>query len=355
MKRIVFIHFLNNFSGSPNVLSLIVREFIKRGYKVDLLTSRGDGFLSDIKSVNYKYTCYRWCKSKFLTAFLLLCSQLYVFFRILLYSKNNTIFYINTITPIGAAWACKLTGKARVYHVHEDMQQDKPLYGLYRLTYKYCNIKTIFVSQYLEKLAIGTKQGKVIYNSLAKEFSTAARQFLQMNSTRGNNILMVSSLRRFKGVYEFVELARRLPNYTFEIVLSANEQDVETFKIETLSPNNIIIHALQQNLHPFYQRAKLLLQLSHPDSWIETFGLTILEAMAYGIPSIVPNVGGPVELVENGQNGFTVDTHNLDKIAELINLLMLDPILYETFSKVAIEKSRKFELNKMINIIEEYI
>ena len=46
--------------------------------------------------------------------------------------------------------------------------------------------------------------------------------------------------------------------------------------------------------------------------------------MAFGIPVIVPPVGGPSELVNNGQEGFLIDSRNSDQIAEKIIALADD-------------------------------
>jgi glycosyltransferase involved in cell wall biosynthesis len=121
------------------------------------------------------------------------------------------------------------------------------------------------------------------------------------------------------------------------------------------SIDNLTVYPAQNNLHPFYQRAMLLLQLSHPESCVETFGLTILEAMAYGVPAIVPNVGGPVELIENGINGYTINPHDLDLITLKIKDFMEDRQLYEHFSAEALRKSHIFSESQMIDSIEQYI
>lgn len=354
-KRIVFIHSLNNYTGSPNVLSTVIKGFIAKGFTVDLITSRTDGFLSNIFGLNYQYTCYKWTSSKLKTFILLLCSQIQMFIKVLFYSKSDTLFYINSIIPFGAVWACKLTKRNFIYHIHENMQQKKPLYYFLRWTYSTCNKKSIFVSNYLKTTALNVRDSVVIHNTIDYSFVNKAEKYLLMHSDEKINILMVASLRKFKGIYEFIELSKKLSEYQFELVLSATYKEVSILLSETNTPENLIIYPEQNDLHKFYRRAKLLLQLSHPTEWIETFGLTILEAMYYGIPSIVPNVGGPTELVEDGKNGYLVNPHNLDDIIIKIKNLMQDESLYQLFSDNAIKKSKQFSETKMIDEIEKYI
>lgn len=355
--KIVFIHSLNNFTGSPNVLSVVIRGFIAKGYRVELFTSKGEGFLSNIPGVKYRYTCYQWLNNQWKTAMFLLLSQIEVFFKILFLANNDTIYYINTIIPFGAAWACKLSGKTFVYHVHENMQQEKAVYGIFRYTYIHCNRKSIFVSHFLKTTALKCRNGIVVYNGLNKDFLEKAKEYLSnpvFKKIKGS-ILMVSSLRKFKGIYEFVELARRLPHYNFELVLSASDAEIRQFGSDESIPDNLIIYSAQKSIHPFYQRAGLILQLSHPELWVETFGLTILEAMVYGIPALVPNVGGPTELVEHGLNGYQINPHDIPDIASKIGILMTDENLYSSFSKKALEKSEAFSEVKMVKEIENYI
>ena len=50
MKKVVCAHLYNDFSGSPLVLSTVIDGFIKRGIKVDLVTSENTkGFLSNLE------------------------------------------------------------------------------------------------------------------------------------------------------------------------------------------------------------------------------------------------------------------------------------------------------------------
>jgi glycosyltransferase involved in cell wall biosynthesis len=271
------------------------------------------------------------------------------------YRKEKGIFYLNTIIPFGAAWACKILKKNLVYHIHEDMNLHKPLYPIYRYTYYICCQKSIFVSNYLERSSKSKKKSIVVHNALSNEFISLAKENLILKNFIRSNILMVSSLKKAKGIYEFIEISRRLPQYGFELVVNATNQEVETFKTETNLPGNLKIYTQQTDLHSFYQRAKLLFNLSHPDKLIETFGLTILEAMVYGIPSIVPPVGGPTELIIDGFNGFTIDPFNINKLIEKTNILMNNDVMYSRFSDNAQKKSNDFVFEKMINNIENFL
>lgn len=354
-NTVIFIHSLNNYTGSPNALSVLIKNFAHKGYQMEVITSRGAGFLSDIPKVRYRYTCYQWSDNKLHTFFLLFFSQLQLFGMILFAPQSNRIYYINTIVPFGAALACWLTRKSYIYHVHENMQQRKFIYHIFRAAYRICNRKSIFVSNYLKGTALNCKEGIVVYNGLNRNFEQTAKEYISQGKSLKISILMVASLRRFKGVYEFTELAKRMPQYPFVLVVSATKEEVICFNQEVGNLTNLTVYSSQTNLHPFYQRAKLSLQLSHPEACVETFGLTILEAMVYGIPSIVPNVGGPTELIENGVNGFTINPHDLDSISSKITQLMEDEELYQQFSEAALQKSTLFSEKLMTQSIEDYI
>ena len=66
-NEIIFIHSLNNYTGSTNVLGKLIEEFCKKGYSISLITSKTEGFLSNINKVKTHYTIYKWSNNKLLT------------------------------------------------------------------------------------------------------------------------------------------------------------------------------------------------------------------------------------------------------------------------------------------------
>jgi glycosyltransferase involved in cell wall biosynthesis len=91
---------------------------------------------------------------------------------------------------------------------------------------------------------------------------------------------------------------------------------------------NLKVYARQEDVVPFYRDASVVLNLSNKEQFIETFGLTALEARAFGLPVIVPTVGGIAEMVEDGVNGWKIDVQELDVIAMRIEEMLNDREVY---------------------------
>lgn len=74
----------------------------------------------------------------------------------------------------------------------------------------------------------------------------------------------------------------------------------------------------------------------------EAFGLTILEAMISGLPTFATRFGGPLEIIQNGANGFYINPTQLDEMAEKILAFIhhceQEPGYWQEISERAIER-----------------
>ena len=157
-------------------------------------------------------------------------------------------------------------------------------------------------------------------------------------------------------IEEFIELAKALPQYSFELVLNDTQENIDAFmqKNSISKPGNLALHPRQNDVAPFYNRATLVLNLSNKNLVVETFGLTALEAMHTGLPVIVPTVGGIAEMVENGVNGYKIDVQDVVKIKEKIENIISNRDLYLSLSNRALSSAGRYSTNRMFeNILHE--
>jgi phosphatidylinositol alpha 1,6-mannosyltransferase len=59
----------------------------------------------------------------------------------------------------------------------------------------------------------------------------------------------------------------------------------------------------------------------------DTFGNTLQEAAASGLPVVAPAAGGPIDLVDDGITGFLVEPFDASAIAAAVTKLAGDPAL----------------------------
>lgn len=347
-EKIIFIHLLNDYSGSPKVLSQVINAVKKDGCEVALYTGKSDkGFLSGLTDAHHTYFYNRF-ENKYLTLVTFMLSQMSLFFKLLKYRKEDVVIYVNTMLPFGAGLAGKLMGRPVYYHIHEISLTPASFKHFLRAIVQKTATKVIFVSKAVEESeSFDNIPQKVIYNCLPDTFMKGARATPYSFCHDGRfNVLMVCSLKAYKGVDEFVRIAHICQNTSqihFTLVLNADQSEIDAYFGKETLPSNLTLVAQQKDLVPFYKRASLLLNLSRVDQWVETFGLTIVEAMAFGIPVVVPPVGGPAEIVHDGQEGYLVSSYETEKIARLIMELSQDEKRCLALSQAARRRAEAFK------------
>jgi glycosyltransferase involved in cell wall biosynthesis len=170
-----------------------------------------------------------------------------------------------------------------------------------------------YVARKVKIIAPRTKL-TMIYNCVASgPTSTSETQ-------RNDTILTVGLIdneRTFylKGIDTFIEIARILPGFRFQIV--GINQEALAHKLGNVPMNVFLFGRVSpEDLGSFYHKAGIYCQLSRSES----FGVSIAEAMSYGIYPIVTNEGGMPEVV--GSVGAVV-TRDPRYIAGLITERLL--------------------------------
>lgn len=360
MKKIVCFHLLNDLSGSPKVLYTVLNGLCQQDIKVDLFTSDTHGILDKLngnKNFKIHYYSYQFSTSPIVTFIRFSWIQILTFFWAFSYLfTKDVVFCINTLLPIGPAFAGRLMGKRIVYHYHENADVKGGFYKILAFGMQKLAHDIICVSKYQSKFLNRQDKVSVIPNAIPVELISKLKPDINQAFER-KNVLMLGSLREYKGTPEFYQLAALLPQYSFTIVINDTQENIDTFvkKNGLVQTNNLQVYSRQSDVSRFYNESSLVLNLSNKELFVETFGLTALEAMSAGLPVIVPTVGGIAEMVEDGVNGYKIDVQELDKIEVAIDSLLTDENKYKTMASNALEYSKNFSEEKMVNNVKQII
>ena len=89
-----------------------------------------------------------------------------------------------------------------------------------------------------------------------------------------------------------------------------------------------------------------------PSLWEEAFGLTVVEAMAAGVPVIATAVGGIPELLRDGEDGVLVPAGDPRRMADRIGWLLREDDIRERIGNAARHEARsRFDIGRTIDEI----
>ena len=349
---LIFVHLNNDFSGSPKILRDVIEVAESEGipYKLYVSSSSGHGFLSQFVPKASTFWFRRSPKSRALTFLFLCISQAHLFFK-LLFDRDITtasVIYVNALLPFGAKFYALMTRKRLVCHIHE-LSLSPYIFnqGLLLLNRISANLN-IFVSNSHCGLAdIKGVDSLIVPNSVEGKLLEEGLGHSYCHKHNGDFVvLMICGAARYKGIPEFFELARRTaqrqPGISFELVLNCSEDQLHRFSAHEDIPDCLSLSSVTDNVAHYYRSASLLVNLSRIDMWIETFGLTLVEAMSFGVPVIAPPLGGPVDIVTHDYDGFLIDSRDLDAIADAVIELYQDEGRHRVMSQSAKAKAQGF-------------
>lgn len=358
--QIIAFHMLNDFSGSPKVLEGVLEGLIEAGDNVELFTSSGGVLdrLHDSSCLRRHKVRYSFSRCNLPLSFLkFIRANTAYFFRALAKRRRaDRVFYINTIMPFGAAIGAKLRGNRVVYHCHENAYAKGVHYRIYSRLMEWLADDVICVSNQQAAYLNRSKGIHVVPNSLDPQFVACLKPDPEA-AFRSRTLLMVCSLRGYKGISQFVRLAEMMPDLNFSLVINEEKEVVEHFcsKKNFSRIHNLTVHARTHDVARHYNSASLLLNLSDPRKFVETFGMTAIEGMAAALPAIVPTQGGIASLVDDGVNGYRIDSDNLQQISRRIQELLSDKALYKRFAANALAKSASFSRPKAVGAIRKIL
>ncbi len=190
-----------------------------------------------------------------------------------------------------------------------------------------------FQKQMILKSDLGTIPIEIIPNSISVKKQLSLED---VDLKTKQNIGFVGRLTKEKGFDDFIDIAKKMPHYTFCVAGDHSKLDPKMKCPKNLHFEGILTH---DELSDFYQKCRVILFLSH---WYEGFPMVLLEAMHYYTPLIVTNLGVMPEVIQHNVNGYVVKAGDLDSIQKHVEMIFEDDSQYIEFIKNGKKRAEEF-------------
>jgi N-acetyl-alpha-D-glucosaminyl L-malate synthase BshA len=260
---------------------------------------------------------------------------------------NNDIIHAHSTVPTGLVGVivAKIIRKPVFVTSHgmdiNNFENNSIFKKLITFSLNNCN-KAIAVSEDLAKkmiyLKINQKNITVLRNAVdTNRFKPLkSKELRKYYKIKDNEILIlfVGYLDTFKGIFElinaFYEINKKSTNFKLMMVGEGPKDDELKRIISQLHLEKYVIFTgkiFPTNIHKYYQAADIFVL----PSYSEGLPLSILEAMACGLPIVTTNVGGIPEVVKNGENGFIIPSKNRQLLAQKLEIIAYNLDLRKKF------------------------
>ncbi|MBN2442870.1 MAG: HAD-IIB family hydrolase [Spirochaetales bacterium] len=101
-------------------------------------------------------------------------------------------------------------------------------------------------------------------------------------------------------------------------------------------------HNPMQDVPELYRIAAFKRGVFVNPTYLENFGLTLIEASAAGLPIIASNKGGPKDIISNCDNGKLIDMNDTESLVQAIKDIILNQEEWNRLSRNGIEKVRQY-------------
>ena len=106
----------------------------------------------------------------------------------------------------------------------------------------------------------------------------------------------------------------------------------------------VIFNDFVQDIRPFLWASDVFVQ---PSQLPEGFSLMLLEAMASSLPVITTDIGGSLDIINDGENGWLTGTNDSDKMAQILKQVISDTENRKRVSLNAVKTASYFNVSRI--------
>ncbi|WP_406684220.1 glycosyltransferase family 4 protein [Seonamhaeicola sp. MEBiC1930] len=224
----------------------------------------------------------------------------------------------------------------------------------YLINSKYID-KIVAVSKYIKQQNL-QDYGKglrnkieVIYNGIKTDLYQVKIP-VNIEEKEQFRFIVVSHLVYEKGIHDLILALSMLEEFTLKrIKVDVYGEGIYKSTLEDLRNIHNLADVIEfkgsvPNLHKHYKDYDYMIQ----PTYMEAFSLSILESLCCNIPVITTKVGGNIEIIKNGVNGFLFNVKDVEALKKIIQDICNGHMSINN-SKINEEIRHSFSLDNMVN------
>lgn len=244
---------------------------------------------------------------------------------------------------------------ALVHHVHQDvlrLELNPIIAEIIKLAerkikdYEYIiSVSYTTKKDLVNKLNVDESKINVIYNGVDHE------KFKPGKKSEYPIVLWLGRLMKYKNPFDLVEIKKRVKNKARFVVIGGGKLEKEFAEVAKKEGIEYLGRVNEEEKIRMYQKAWVLVSTSFIEGW----GMTIVEANACGTPAVAYATGALPEIIKDGYNGFVVKYKDFEEMAKKIDYIISDENIMKRFSSNSFNASKKYDWNYTANQYERFL
>ena len=333
-KNILLLHSSNDLYGASKIFLQLIDLFLSKDFNIHVvLPEKGklDDFLNQ-KDIKVSYNELGVLRKKYLNPLGLVnrfVSNIKAIKFLSNYIKIHSIdlVYTNTSTILCGGIAAKKNGISSLFHIHE-IPRGNWLYEIFsskiinRISHKVLVVSNSVKNHWQKN--IDKDKIERVYNGILFEKTNSSNEI-----DRNSDDYIITSVARlipYKGhlylidiadelmkkskKFKFLIVGDTLPSYAY--YEKRLKQKVKNLGLE----NQILFMGFRNDISSILKQSDLFI---HPAIAPDPLPTVLFESLYNNLPSVATNLGGAIEILDNGKNGLLIPYNDPKKAADLIN------------------------------------
>jgi glycosyltransferase involved in cell wall biosynthesis len=277
----------------------------------------------------------------------------YKLYKLFKYQKPNIIHTHRYVLPyvMPVALLSKIPVKIHTIHNMAKNEVGKLQRKINYFFYKYSLVIPVSISPIVKESVIkeynlSDEQVPMVYNGIDLEKCIQKQEYIN------NGIITVLHIGRFTeqknhiGLIESFKLVHdAVPNTVLKLIGTGDLEPYIRQKVMELKLEDCVeFLGLKHDVYPYLNESDIFVL---PSLW-EGMPITLIEAMATGLPIVATSIGGVPDMIDNNVTGLLVNTNKEDISAAILKLVEDDKLRQE-LGKAAMIASERFSVNEMKN------